>query len=144
MPLKTLLLAAGITVGLMSGAALAAGPEIVSGPGADPQCFVPWSDDVQYFQWPAKEGPYRIAVVNGFVGNVWRIQMIQTAKAYAALPEIGKDIKEFKIVSVGTDMAAQLGAVEDFINQGFDAVLINPNTPKGWDRVIRLANQKGT
>jgi ribose transport system substrate-binding protein len=41
-------------------------------------------------------------------------------------------------------MAAQLGAVEDYINQGFDAVLVNPNTPTGWDRVIRLANQKGT
>jgi len=144
MSLKNLLLAAGIGVGLMSGAAMAAGPETVPGPGVDPQCFVPWSADTKYFQWPAKEGPYRIAVVNGFVANVWRIQMIQTAKAYAALPDIAKDLKEFKVVSVGTDMAAQLGAVEDFINQGFDAVLIDPNTPKGWDRVIRLANQKGT
>ena len=144
MSLKNLLLAAGVSVGLMSGAAMAAGPEVVSGPGADPQCFVPWSAETQYFKWPAKEGPYRIAVVNGFVANVWRIQMIQTAKAYAALPEVAEHIKEFKIVSVGTDMAAQLGAVEDFINQGFDAVLIDPNTPKGWDRVIRLANQKGT
>ena len=128
----------------MSGVAMAAGPEVVSGPGFEPACFTPWSADTKYFKWPAKEGPYRIAVVNGFVANVWRIQMIQTAKAYAALPEIAKDIKEFKVVSVGTDMAAQLGAVEDFINQGFDAVLIDPNTPKGWDRVIRLADQKGT
>jgi ribose transport system substrate-binding protein len=124
--------------------AFAAGPEVVPGPGIEPQCFAPWSTDTKYYRWPAKEGPYRIAVVNGFVGNVWRIQMIQTAKAYAALPEVAKDIEEFRIVSVGTDMAAQLGAVEDFINQGFDAVLVNPNTPTGWDRVIRLANQKGT
>jgi ribose transport system substrate-binding protein len=144
MSIRNLFVAAGVTVGLMSGVAMAAGPEVVSGPGADPQCFVPWSADTSYFKWPAKEGPYRIAVVNGFVGNVWRIQMIQTAKAYDALPEFGDNIKEFKVVSVGTDMAAQLGAVEDFINQGFDAVLIDPNTPKGWDRVIRLANQKGT
>ena len=41
MSVKTMLLAAGITVGLMSGAALAAGPEIVSGPGADPQLDTP-------------------------------------------------------------------------------------------------------
>src|SRR5690349_1625125 len=100
MSVKSMLLAAGITVGLMSGAALAAGPEIVAGPGADPECFVPWSADTKFFQWPAKEGPYRIAVVNGFVGNVWRIQMIQTAKAYAALPEFGQNLKEFKVVSV--------------------------------------------
>ena len=123
---------------------MAAGPQVVAGPGVEPACFAPWGKDVKYFQWPKKEGPYRIAVVNGFVANVWRIQMIKTAKAYAAVPEIAKDLKEFKVVSVGTDMAAQLGAVEDYINQGFDAVLIDPNTPTGWDRVVRLANQKGT
>jgi ABC-type sugar transport system substrate-binding protein len=133
-----------IGLGLMTSTASAAGPEVVEGPGFEPACFAPWAEDTKHFQWPAKEGPYRIAVVNGFVANVWRIQMIQTAKAYAATPEIAKDLKEFKVVSVGTDMAAQLGAVEDYINQGFDAVLVNPNTPTGWDRVIRLANQKGT
>ena len=145
MSFKNMFLALGVIgVGLASSAALAAGPATVAGPGVEPACFAPWGKDTKFFQWPKKEGPYRIAVVNGFVANVWRIQMIQTAKAYAALPEIAKDIKEFKVVSVGTDMAAQLGAVEDFINQGFDAVLIDPNTPKGWDRVLRLANQKGT
>jgi ribose transport system substrate-binding protein len=133
-----------IGLGLMTSTASAAGPEVVEGPGFQPACFAPWAEDTKHFQWPAKEGPYRIAVVNGFVANVWRIQMIQTAKAYAETPEIAKDLKEFKVVSVGTDMAAQLGAVEDYINQGFDAVLVNPNTPTGWDRVIRLANQKGT
>jgi ribose transport system substrate-binding protein len=83
MSLKSMLLAAGVAVGLMSGTALAAGPETVAGPGADPQCFVPWSDQTTFFQWPAKEGPYRIAVVNGFVGNVWRILMILTATAFS-------------------------------------------------------------
>jgi ribose transport system substrate-binding protein len=135
---------AALAFGLLSNAAMAAGPQVVAGPGAEPACFAPWGKDVKYFQWPKKAGPYRIAVVNGFVANVWRIQMIKTAKAYAAVPEIAKDLKEFKVVSVGTDMAAQLGAVEDYINQGFDAVLIDPNTPTGWDRVVRLANQKGT
>jgi ribose transport system substrate-binding protein len=133
-----------LVAGLLSSAAYAAGPQVVKGPGAEPSCFAPWASDTKYFQWPKKAGPYKIAVVNGFVANVWRIQMIQTAKAYAAVPEIAKDIKEFKVVSVGTDMAAQLGAVEDYINQGFDAVLVDPNTSTGWDRVIRLANQKGT
>ncbi len=145
MSVRKLLFAAGFAaIGLASSAAFAAGPDVVAGPGVEPACFAPWSKDTTFFQWPKKEGPYKIAVVNGFVANVWRIQMIQTAKAYAAAPDIAKDLKEFKVVSVGTDMAAQLGAVEDYINQGFDAVLIDPNTPTGWDRVVRLANQKGT
>ena len=141
---KSLVAAVGaLAFGLLSNTAMAAGPQVVAGPGTEPACFAPWGKDVKYFQWPKKAGPYRIAVVNGFVANVWRIQMIKTAKAYAAVPEIAKDLKELKVVSVGTDMAAQLGAVEDYINQGFDAVLIDPNTPTGWDRVVRLANQKG-
>jgi len=144
MSVKGLLVAVSVGFGLMASTALAAGPEIVAGPGFEPECFKPWDAETKFFQWPAKEGPYRIAVVNGFVANVWRIQMIQTAKAYAAEPDIAADLAEFKVVSVGTDMAAQLGAVEDFINQGFDAVLVNPNTPTGWDRVTRLADREGT
>ncbi len=118
-----------------------AGPNVVSGPGADPACFAPWSADTKYMQWEAKPGPYRIAIVNGFVGNTWRIQMIKTAKAYAEDPAIKDKIKEFKVVSTGTDAPAQLGAIEDFINQGFDAIVTIAVSPDGFDRVIRLADK---
>jgi ribose transport system substrate-binding protein len=128
---------------LFSAAAQAAGPKIVSGPGVLPECFIPAAKDTKFFQWPAKPGPYKIALANGFVGNLWRIQMVKTAKAYSELPEVKADIKEFKVVSTGTDAAAQLGAIEDFINQGFDAVVTIAVSPTGFDRVIRLANQKG-
>jgi ribose transport system substrate-binding protein len=131
-------LGAALLVG--SGAALA-GPEVVSGPGADPGCFAPWDADTAYLQWPAREGPYRIAIVNGFVGNTWRIQMIKTAKAFAEDPSIKDKIAEFKVVSTGTDAPAQLGAIEDFINQGFDAIVTIAVAPDGFDRVIRLADK---
>src|SRR4029453_17871880 len=91
--------------------------------------------------WEKKPGPYRIAVVNGFVGNTWRIQMIKTAKAFAEQPGTKENIKEFKVVSTGTDVAAQLGAIEDFINQGFDAIVTIAVSPEGFDRVIRLADK---
>lgn len=118
-----------------------AGPQIVSGPGADPECFAPWSADTKYMQWPAKSGPFKIAVVNGFVGNTWRIQMIKTAKAFAEDPSMKDKIAEFKVVSTGTDAPAQLGAIEDFINQGFDAIVTIAVSPDGFDRVIRLADR---
>jgi ribose transport system substrate-binding protein len=126
---------------LLSSAAVLAGPKIVNGPGADPACFKPWSEKTKYMQWDKKPGPYRIAVVNGFVGNTWRIQMIKTAKAFAEQPGIKENIKEFKVVSTGTDVAAQLGAIEDFINQGFDAIVTIAVSPEGFDRVIRLADK---
>lgn len=118
-----------------------AGPKVVSGPGADPACFAPWSADTKYLQWEAQQGPYKIAIVNGFVGNTWRIQMIKTAKAFAEDPAIKDKIAEFKVVSTGTDAPAQLGAIEDFINQGFHAIVTIAVSPDGFDRVIRLADR---
>src|SRR5579872_3294020 len=48
-----------------------AGPKVVAGPGYMPECFAPWSKDTKYLQWPAKKPPFRIALVNGYVGNAW-------------------------------------------------------------------------
>ena len=126
---------------LLGSSAAFAGPEVVAGPGADPECFAPWSAETTYLQWPAQEGPYRIAIVNGFVGNTWRIQMIKTAKAYAEDPAVKDKIAELKVVSTGVDAPAQLGAIEDFINQGFDAIVTIAVSPEGFDRVIRLADK---
>src|SRR5579872_4092987 len=126
---------------LVSAGSAWAGPKIVSGPGADPACFKPWSAQTKFFQWPKKAGPYKIALVNGFVGNTWRIQMVKTAKAFAEQPGIKENIKEFKVVSTGTDVAAQLGAMEDFINQGYDAIVTIAVAPDGFDRIIRLADK---
>lgn len=131
-----------ISVGV-SGSAMAAGPKVVSGPGADPACFKPWTADTKYFQYAKKEGPYRIALANGFIGNTWRIQMVQTAKAYAAQPEIAARIKEFKTVSTGEDIAAQIAAVDNFINSGFDAIIVNAQNPAAFKPVIKRANAKG-
>lgn len=125
---------------LMSQFALA-GPKVVSGPGVDPACFAPWDADTKFMQWEAQPGPYKVAIVNGFVGNTWRIQMIKTAKAFADDPAIKDKIAEFKVVSTGTDAPAQLGAIEDFINQGFHAIVTIAVSPDGFDRVIRLADR---
>ena len=128
-------------VGALMSSVAWAGPKTVSGPGANPECFKPWSDKTKFLEWPKKPGPYKIALANGFVGNTWRIQMIKTAKAFAEQPGIKENIKEFKVVSTGTDAAAQLGAMEDFINQGYDAIIVNAVSPEGFDRIIRLADK---
>jgi ribose transport system substrate-binding protein len=70
---------------LLSSAAIAE-PEVVSGPSDQPDCYVPWTAQTKFFKYPKKDGPYRIALANGYIANTWRIQMIQTAKAYAAQP----------------------------------------------------------
>jgi ribose transport system substrate-binding protein len=123
--------------------ALAAGPEVVAGPAADQECFAPWSADTKFFQWPAKEPPYRIALANGFIANTWRIQMIKTAKAYAEQPEIAAKLEEFKVVSTGEDVAAQIAAVNNFIDSGYDAIIVNAQNPAAFTPVIKRANDAG-
>lgn len=135
-------LLAGTVAGLAMGATAAlAGPESVPGPGVDPGCFAPLNADTKFLKFPKKDGPYRIALANGFVGNTWRIQMIKTAKAYSELPEVAKELKEFKVVSTGTDVAAQIAAIENFINSGYDAILTIAVNPTAFTQVIKKANK---
>ena len=94
-------------------------------------------------QLPAKPGPYRIAVVNGFAGNMWRLQTLQTVKAYALKPEIKPEIKELKVVSVGNDVADQIAAIDNFISAGIDAVLFIAINPTAFTGVIKRAEKAG-
>ena len=135
--------AAAFAAVLLSTAVAHAGPETVKGPGASPECFKPWDAKTTFFKWPAKKGPYKIALANGFVGNTWRIQMIKTAKAFAEQKGIKEDIAEFKVVSTGTDVAAQIAAIDNFINQGYDAIVTIAVNPKAFTPVIKRANKAG-
>ena len=145
MPTKSILgmsLAAVLAVGTVS-QSLAAGPEVVSGPGVNPACFAPFSDQTKFLKFAKKDPPYRIALANGFVGNTWRIQMIKTLKAYSEQPDVAPMIAELKVVSTGTDVAAQIAAIDNFINAGYDAILTIAVNPTAFEPVIRRANRAG-
>ena len=116
-----------------------AGPQAVGGPGVDPACFAPRDASVKFLQYPAKTGRLRLALVNGYVGNTWRIQMVQTAKAYVEQPDVKPDVAEFKVVSVGEDVAAQIGAVDQFINAGYDAIVMIANNSTSYGPVMERA-----
>ena len=126
-----------------AGSVAIAEPETVSGPANDPQCFVPWSDNTKFLKYPKKEGPYRIALANGYIANTWRIQMVQTAKAYAAQPDVAAKLKEFKVVSTGEDVPAQISAINNFIDSGYDAIVVNAQNPTAFSPVIRRAKEAG-
>src|SRR5688500_11747225 len=140
---RGLKLLTGASVACMLAQAAWAEPEIVAGPAAEPECFVPWSEETKFFKFPAKKGPYRIALANGYIANTWRIQMIKTAKAYAAQPEVAAKLKEYKVVSTGEDVAAQIAAINNFIDSGFDAIVVNAQNPAAFKPVIKRANDAG-
>ena len=138
---RRVLAAAGLLATITT--AQAAGPDIVAGPSADPECYLPWTAQTKFFKYAKKPGPYRIALANGFIGNTWRIQMIKTAKAYAEQPQVKKLLKEFKVVSTGDDIAAQISAVNNFIDSGYDAIVIDAQNPTAFKSVVRRAKQNG-
>src|SRR5260370_2626487 len=69
--------------------------------------------------------------------------MIKTAKAYAETPEMKPLIKELKVVSTGTDVAAQVAAIDNFINSGYDAIVTIAVNPTAFGPVIQRANKSG-
>ena len=124
-------------------AASAAPPKVTTQPNSDAKCFAPWDSKTKLFQFPAKKGPYRVALANGYIANTWRIQMIKTAKAYAAQPDVAAKLKEFKVVSTGEDVAAQIAAINNFIDSGYDAIVVNAQNPAAFKPVIKRANDAG-
>ena len=140
-----LLMAIGGTwlVSAPSNEVFAGGPAVVQGPGADAKCFRPWAKNTKYFQWKKKNGPYRIALDNGFIGNTWRIQMIKTAKAFADQAGVKSNLKEFKVISTGEDLPAQIAAANNFIDAGYDAVIVNALNPAAFAPVVKKAKAAG-
>ena len=110
----------------------------------DPACFKADPDSKTTISYPARPGPYRLALVNGFVGNSWRIQMIQSLKAWAARPDNAKNFKELKIISTGTDVAAQLAAIDNLIAAGYDGIIFIAVNPAAFKPVIARAKKAGT
>jgi len=108
-----------------------------------PECFAP-APGTSTISYDAKEGPYKIAFVNGFAGNDWRIAAIQASKAWAARPENAAKIDEFNVVSVGNDSAAQIAAIDNFIAAGYDAITFIAVNPTAFEPVIRRAERAGT
>jgi len=108
-----------------------------------PECFAP-APGTSTISYDAKEGPYRIAFVNGFAGNDWRIAAIQASKAWAARPENAAKIAEFTVVSVGNDSAAQIAAIDNFMAAGYDAITFIAVNPTAFEPVIRRAERSGT
>jgi ribose transport system substrate-binding protein len=86
---------------------------------------------------------FTIGLSNGWVGSEWRTQMIEEAQAAAAAwKEKGVDV-EVVVQSNDVDVQGQIGHVRNFLNQGVDAIIINPNSPTAFDPVFAQAKQAG-
>lgn len=108
-----------------------------------PDCYKPGLNNPGSLQLEARQGPFRIAVVNGHTGIPWREQMIKSVKAWAARAENAGDIAELNVISTGADVAAQIAAIDNFIQSGYDAIAFIAVNPQAFDGVIRRAEEAG-
>jgi len=86
---------------------------------------------------------FTIGLSNGWVGSEWRTQMIdeaeQAAKEWAKRGITVKTIAQ----SSNVDVPGQIAHVRNFMNQGVDAIIVNPNSPTAFDPIFAQAKAKG-
>ena len=87
----------------------------------------------------AKE--YRIAVSNSYIGNEWRVEMINFMQAYAAKNLKGK--ATLTVNNSGTDAQKQIAVISDMISDKVDAIMINPASDTALNSVIEEACKQG-
>ena len=91
----------------------------------------------------AMAADFTIGLSNGWVGSEWRTQMIEEAQAQAkAWKDQGVDI-DLVVSSADMDVQGQITAVRNMINQGVNAIIINPNSPTAFDPIFAQAAAKG-
>ncbi|BCP52404.1 sugar ABC transporter substrate-binding protein [Kaistia sp. 32K] len=85
--------------------------------------------------------PFKIAVSNSYIGNEWRVQMINFMQAYA-----DKALKDKVVLTVdnsGTDAQKQIAVLSDMIASGANAILVNPASDTALNSVIEEACAQG-
>jgi ribose transport system substrate-binding protein len=86
---------------------------------------------------------FTIGLSNGWVGSEWRTQMIDEAEAAAkAWAKQGITVKTIA-QSANVDVPGQIAQVRNFINQGVDVIIVNPNSPTAFDPIFAQAKAKG-
>jgi ribose transport system substrate-binding protein len=87
--------------------------------------------------------PYTIGISNPFISSEYRTQMIdeliETNKEYM---ELGLT-EELVIESFDTDVAGQIEQIESLMNQGVDALLVNPGDAVALNQILEEAVAAG-
>src|SRR5690349_24571969 len=87
----------------------------------------------------AKE--YRIAISNSYIGNEWRVEMINFMQAYADKNLAGK--VKLTVNNSGTDPQKQIAVISDMISDKVDAILVNPASDTALDPILEEASKQG-
>jgi len=83
-----------------------------------------------------------IGFANGYFGNTWRAQFIDDAQKVADQYKQQGIISKFIVENVNDDATQQVQQLNSLIDQGVDALLINPVSPEALAPVVKRALAK--
>ena len=86
------------------------------------------------------EGPYSIGVSNTVQGNGWREQMICAMRAQAL---VEPSVENIIVAHRNTDSAGQLEDINNLIEAGVDAIVLNPSNPDALNSALNTAMEQG-
>lgn len=89
------------------------------------------------------EGGYVIGVSNGYIGNGWRTQMIDSIEKLGEYYKGQGLVKEIIIQNAGVDVNNQIAQIRNLINSDVDLLMIDPNSETALSPVIEEAYEAG-
>ncbi len=88
----------------------------------------------------AQDATYKIGVSNTLQGNGWREEMVCSMKAQALA---SGQVAEMIVAHRNTDAAGQIEDLNNLINAGVNAIIVNPVSPDALNDVIKQATDAG-
>ncbi|MFW5696417.1 MAG: substrate-binding domain-containing protein [Phototrophicaceae bacterium] len=92
---------------------------------------------------PVNQESFTIGVSNGFVGSEWRTQMIQGIEdVVAEFNEAGTEV-DLIVESADVDVQGQIQQIQNLVNRGVDALIVNPNDQSALNIALEEAVEEG-
>lgn len=91
----------------------------------------------------AKKGGFTLGYANGYTGNTWRAQFINNIQQKGDYYKKKGILKKLTLVNSPADINQQINQVNDLINQGLDALLIDPVSASAVKSVVPRAVSSG-
>lgn len=88
-------------------------------------------------------GPFKIGVSNAFVASEYRTQMIEAIQATADEYKKQGIISDVVLENADADVNGQIQQIRNLINQGVDAIIVDPNSATALSAVFREATGQG-